>query len=422
LSLTWAPLAGSAYHAGQRTVLYAGALLAATMLLRDRSGVRAAEPALAAGALVVVGYGVSERLVPGLLHFQHSVTAEGRLEQPLTYWNAMGELAALGFVLSTRIAGDAARKPSLRILAAGGAVPLGLGLYLSFSRGALFACFAGLVALIVLAPNREQLRSIGLTVCAALLVVVSALPFAGVTSLSGSRSTREAQGAVVLVVLLLIVSGAAFLQRRWSLRAAPGALALPRRTPVIALGVICLTLTLAIVAGAKERSTRHLSVGTTRYATLQSNRYAYWRVAIRAFRAQPIRGVGAGGWAVWWLRYRTINEFAQDAHSLPLQTLAELGVVGLALLAAFLAGLAGAAKQAYLAAPALAAGPIAGITTYFVHSPLDWDWQMPALSLVALALAGAIIALAESPSAQSASAIRGASRRKTQTAIKQVAT
>ena len=44
---------------------------------------------------------------------------------------------------------------------------------------------------------------------------------------------------------------------------------------------------------------------------------------MRAFADEPLRGVGAGGWSVYWLRYRTVDEFAQDAHSLPLQTLAE---------------------------------------------------------------------------------------------------
>ena len=421
LSLTWAPIAGSAYHAGQRTILYAGALLAATVLLRGPAAARAAEPALAAGTLVVVGYGISERLLPGLLHFQQSVTAGGRLEQPLTYWNAMGELAAVGVVVAVRIAGDITRGRMLRALAAAGAVPLGLGLYLSFSRGALFACFSGLVVLIVLAPTREQLRAGLLTVCAGLLAVGAASPFKGVTSLIGSNSAREAEGAAVLGALLLIMLATALLQRSWASGEVPQKLKLPRGAPVIALALIAAALSLAIVIGAKERSRRPLSAGATRYTSLQSNRYAYWRVAMRAFRSEPIRGVGAGGWAVWWLRYRPLNEFAQDAHSLPVQTLAELGIIGLALLAAFLAALGWAAREAYRVAPAMAVGPIAGAATYFVHSPLDWDWQMPALTLVALGLAGVILALAESAAGQRTSGPRDASRWETHAPAGQLA-
>ena len=168
---------------------------------------------------------------------------------------------------------------------------------------------------------------------------------------------------------------------------------LPRRAPWIALVVICAGLALAIVAGAKEHSAQPLGGGGARLVSLQSNRYAYWRVALRAFGQQPVYGVGAGGWAVDWLRWRPFLEGAQDAHSLELQTLAELGIVGLALLAAFLAGVALAARDALRRAPAAAAGAVAAVVTYVAHSPLDWDWQMPAVTLVALVLAGALLAL-----------------------------
>ena len=67
---------------------------------------------------------------PGVLHFARSVSAEGRLEQPLTYWNAMGELAALGFVLATRVAGAVDRPAAVRLAATAAAAPLAMGLYL----------------------------------------------------------------------------------------------------------------------------------------------------------------------------------------------------------------------------------------------------------------------------------------------------
>src|SRR6185295_18209241 len=112
------PIAGSAWDAGQIAVLYLGAFVAAVTLLGDAAGRRAVEPALAAGTLVVVGYGLSDRLLPGLLTFQRSVTAEGRLEQPLTYWNAMGVVAAIGLVLVMRLAADTRRPSWMRTIAA----------------------------------------------------------------------------------------------------------------------------------------------------------------------------------------------------------------------------------------------------------------------------------------------------------------
>jgi hypothetical protein len=395
LSMTWAPLAGNAYHSGQIVVLYLGTLIAASLLLGDERTRALVEPALAAGVLIVIGYGLLGRLLPGIFHLARSVSAQGRLEQPLTYWNAMGELAAIGVVLVARIAGDGGRRAAVRLAAAAASVPLGVGLYISFSRGALFACAAGLVALIAVAGRREQAVSVLLVLAAAALGAIASAPFGVVTGLRGSIQTREHQGLIVLALLVVLMLVAAAAQRALLARVTPGALPMPRRTPLMAAAVICAGLALAIVVGAKETSAaaQQLSGGANRLVSLRSNRYDYWRVAVRAFAQQPLRGVGAGNWAVYWLRWRHFEDFAQDAHSLPLQTMAELGLVGLAGLVAFLAGIAGSARRALRLTPA-AAGPIAGFVAYIAHSPLDWDWEMPAVTLVALVLVGMLLAQA----------------------------
>jgi O-Antigen ligase len=422
LSITWAPIAGSAYHYGQIAFLYLGVLLAAALLLSAPRVMTLVEPALALGVLIVVGYGISERLLPGVLHFARSVSAEGRLEQPLTYWNAMGELAALGVVLCTSLAGNAIRPRALRAIAAAACAPLGLGLYLSFSRGSLFAAAAGLLTLVVIAARREQLQAAGVALGAAVLASLAAAPFHGVTSLTGSPATREAEGAITLVLLIVLGAIAALVELRLVARATTAPLRLPRRAALITVLAIVCGMALAVVVGAKEHSGAPLSAGATRFVSLQSNRYDYWRVALRAFDAEPLRGVGAGGWSVYWLRYRTVSEFAKDAHSLPLQTLAELGLVGVALLLAFLIGLGATATRALRRSPALASGPIAVLVAYLAHAPLDWDWEMPAVTLVVMVLGGELIALAGAGSApQSSSAMRGASRRKIQTANTQTA-
>jgi O-antigen ligase len=172
------------------------------------------------------------------------------------------------------------------------------------------------------------------------------------------------------------------------------AVGLPPHAPWIALGLVCAGLAAAIVLGAKETSKLPSGANAARLTTFQSDRYEYWRVALAAFTSEPLRGVGAGGWAVKWLELRRISAYAVDAHSWELQTLGELGLVGLALLIALVAGVVGAARRALARAPGLAVGPVAGLVVWLAHSPLDWDWQLPALTLVAVALAGMVLGLA----------------------------
>src|SRR3954449_10124813 len=159
LSEAWAPQAAPAEDALQRMLLYVAAFAAAAALLRHPLARRAAEPALALGTLLVIGYGLLDRLLPGIFDLRRSTVAEGRLEQPLTYWNAMGGLAAIGAVLCVRLAGDPQRPRAMRAAAAAGAVPLAVGIQLSYSRGALAAVGVGLLVLAILALTRAQLTA-----------------------------------------------------------------------------------------------------------------------------------------------------------------------------------------------------------------------------------------------------------------------
>jgi O-antigen ligase len=98
---------------------------------------------------------------------------------------------------------------------------------------------------------------------------------------------------------------------------------------------------------------------------------------------------------VRWLQKRKFSEAVLDAHSLYLETAAELGLPGLAALAALFAGLALAARRALRRDAALAAGLIAGVVAWAGQSAVDWLWEMPAVTLIALVLAGALVAAAE---------------------------
>jgi O-antigen ligase/polysaccharide polymerase Wzy-like membrane protein len=408
LSLLWTPIAGSTEDDLQRVLLYLAYLGAAAVLFRAVWVARLMEPLLAAGTLIVTGYALSERLAPDLVDLSESVTAGGRLEQPLTYWNASGALAALGMVLCVRMMGDPRRGAGLRIAAAAATVPLATGVYLSLSRGVLAALAVGLAVLVALAPDgRAQLRAASIAFVTSIPACVAAGALPAVRTLGESASTRRVEGLVMLVVLVALAALAALLARREARHLRPAGEPLHPHHRLLATAGVGLVLFGALLAAAAFESkpeSRNPAFGANpeRLQSLDSNRYSYWRVALDTFVDRPVQGIGSGAFVVEWLQHRDVDDPTREPHSLYLGTLAELGVVGFAAVVALLWGLAVAARRMWRADPALAAGPIAALVLWAAHAGIDWDWEMPALTLVALALAGALIAWSELPVAGSA--------------------
>ena len=148
---------------------------------------------------------------------------------------------------------------------------------------------------------------------------------------------------------------------------------------IVAGLVVALALVIgaaAVESGPRAGSPRD-GATAARFGSADSNRYAYWRVALDGFAERPLQGHGAGSFGVLWLRDRTVPEVVRDAHSIWLETAAELGLVGLALLAAFVGAVALAAARARRGDAAAVAGPAAALAAWAAHSALDWDWEMP---------------------------------------------
>jgi hypothetical protein len=415
ISISWAPLSEPATDSLVRLLLYLGALVAAVGLLRDRVALRAVEPALALGTVVVIGYGLAGRLLPDVISLNQSARALGRLEQPITYWNAEGALAALGLVLCARLAGTASRPDALRLLAAAACAPLGMGVYLSYSRGAIAAGLVGLAVLLAAAPSRSQLRAAGIALAAGVGGAIAGGIFPGVASLEGSVGERQVDGAIVLVGLgaLMVASGlaqalACRVERRAP--AEPGRLAIAPRLPAVA--AICVAVGLAglVVAGLSEQGDAgELSerTGISRLASADSRRYDYWRVGMDAIANNPLRGLGAGGFRTEWVRERPVREAVLEVHSLPLEMAIELGLPGLVGLALLVVGVGVAGRRSLRRHPELGPGACSALAVWGLHATIDWDWQLPAVTLPAIVLAGALIAASEwavaNPAAPSAS-------------------
>jgi hypothetical protein len=414
ISMAWSPVSSAAVDDTQRVLVYAGALIAAAAFVVPGRPARWLEPGLAGGAVIVVCYGLSERLLPWLVELDRSESAAGRLEQPLTYWNAVGLAAAIGIVLAARLAGDSSRDTRLRCAAAAAAAPLGAGVYLTFSRGSLVALMAGLGLLALLLPRRGQLVAIGIVLGAGVLSAVAVGVFPWVRGLEGGGS-HSVQGAIALALLFAIAAGAALLARRQASVSADTVddVVAPRRT-VLALAVAVVVLIGLAVAATNEArpELRKPATGATpsRLVSVDSNRYRYWKVALDVFAQHPIAGDGTGGFRVEWLKRRDVDESVVDAHSFVVETAAELGLVGLLFLALFVGGVAAAAREAHRASPDASAGATAVVAAWFTHSLLDWDWEMPAVTLAAIVCAGALIAAADRGAAVSPRRPRRAER------------
>ncbi|MFA9272178.1 MAG: O-antigen ligase family protein, partial [Baekduiaceae bacterium] len=400
IALDWAPVAESAVDDVQRGLLYLGVLVLSVATLGGAAR-RYVLPVHALGAIVVVGYGLVGRLAPWLIDVTQTASSAGRLEQPLTYWNAMGLLAAMGLTACVSLAGDPTRRAAMRGAALAAGPALVLGLWLSFSRGGIVAALAGLAAAALLAPGGAAVR-------AALAVVVLGVPpslmasaLDGVRAAEGGLSSRALEGALEIGILVLCCVLAAR-ARGWVAdgdgRGAPR-LRVQHAGVVVAGAVVVVLAALAVVVGLERGpgvGTPQTGATADRLASTDSNRYAYWRVALGAAEDDPLTGTGPGGFAVVWLRDRDIDEPVRDAHSLPIETLAELGLVGLLFLLAFAAAIGMGAVRARRTT-ALAAGPASVTLVWAIHACVDWDWEMPAVTIPALTAMGFLLALADGP-------------------------
>jgi len=359
---------GAATHAlpeVERAALYLSVVLAALLTIRA-STARAAAAGVLMGIVAVSCVGLVLLLLPERVE---ASTYEGRLLfQPLGYANASGILAAIGILLALGLAAHVESRSS-RALAATALVPLVAALALTESRGATAAMTVGLAAGLVLDPQRRRL---GLSAMLLFPLPLLAVWLAGRSHVSDVRATTELvarDGKLVagVVALLAAAQGACawrFLHDRY----------LSLRTGRACALAGCV---LAVVGAV------HVDAGAL------GDRPAYWRAAAADYRAHPLLGSGPGAFSGAWLQHRKVLVDTQNAHSLYLETLAEVGPVGLALLIAALTVplVVGARRRSALAATACSA-----YVAFLAHAALDWDWQLPAVTVAAFICAAVVLA------------------------------
>jgi hypothetical protein len=135
----------------------------------------------------------------------------------------------------------------------------------------------------------------------------------------------------------------------------------------------------------------------TRLVSTGGTREELWSSALHAFGSNPLLGIGPGTFDLWWSQHTSSRIVTRDAHSLYLETLAELGVPGFLMLLAFLgfalsAGLRGVRSAVRPAQIAAGTTMVAAFLVFAAQAGIDWMWESTAvavLGLAAITIAGA---------------------------------
>jgi hypothetical protein len=396
LSLLWTSSTPRTVLELERALAYLAMLFAAVVLVR-RSAYRSLLGGTWAAIVLVCTYALATRLFPERLGVFDPI-AGYRLSEPLGYWNALGIFACLGALLAL---GFAARADSVavRCVAAASLLVLLPTLYFTFSRASWIALGVGLASAILLDPRRLQLTAAALALAPApaLGVVLAfrsdALTRLGVTVENASREGHKLAGLLFALALLngLIALGFAHAERHLVISSRV------RQSYALVLAVVALIAVVASFArfGSPPTIVKrvHDSILKPAPDTRQDlnkrlfnlssrGRVTGWKVARHDAAEHPVLGSGAGTFELYWLEHRPSQMKIRDAHSLYLETLAELGPPGLAILCLALAlPVAGAIRARR---HALVPAALGAYVAYLLHAGVDWDWEMVAVTITAL--------------------------------------
>jgi O-Antigen ligase len=425
ISATWSISPYGALDAANRDLVYVAMFGLGLVAAGSGRFARHLVWVVLATMLVIVGAGLLSRVFPDLVSSPliGPPATRFRLNYPLSYWNAFGALAAAGTVLAFGLSADPRSRVWLRAVAAGAAVLMFVAMYLSLSRGAWLAMIVGgLVVAALTAYHGSLLWSLAIVGVASTVAVIRLQSYPALVDDPTKGIGQAAAGHRYGPQLLFLAVAAAAAQAVVAAgRGSPALMSAVRHTVrPLAIGAAVLVALFGIVAyglraGRLEgwsasrlddassfitrqwddflRPSTFTLQGTARLTSAKGSRSDLFGVAFDGFEASPLYGEGAGSFEYRWMRTRHVAEIVRNAHSLEFETLGELGLVGGALLLVFLVSMILAALRSRLRPGGLGRSQTAAVAgacaVWLVHSFVDWDWQMPALT-------GAIMVLAAS--------------------------
>ena len=415
LSAEWSGTPGRALIEFDRLLAYLFVLVLCSALAPREHRLSWALRSLALMIGVICVLSLITRLRPDI--YANEGSGFGRLDYPITYWNGLAVLAGIGGIAGLHLSASSREPWPVRVLAAPLPAIAACTIYLTLSRGGIVASIVGLALYLVLGFSRATPGALLAIVPSTLLVLVTAYDAELlVDDARFGTAAALAQGRDVATTILLSALGAfalralALLLDRVAARI-PGPGRLPPAARVgAATAAVAAVVGVALAAGAPAWAERQIDLfldpstapvsntdQRSRLTAITSNgRVEHWNVALDAWRSDRFKGTGAGTFQNAWNRERERDFQVNDAHSLYIETLGEMGVVGLALLATALSSLlAGLVVRLRGPDRPAAAAVLAVLGTWMVHAGVDWDWELVAVSIGVFGLAG--IALARAP-------------------------
>jgi hypothetical protein len=411
-SALWAHATARVLDAYDRLLLYVLALALFGALRYTRARMSWLMRALLAGMGAICVIGLISRVLPHTWPTTSNFFAN-RLNYPLTYWNAEGMVAAMALILGFHLTADPKEHWSVRALSAMLLPALGATLLLTFSRGSLGVAAVGFVAYCLLTRLHTLPTALLATVPPTAVAMKSAWDATALASVKATGPLAISQGRHVAIVVGLCMLAAGVLR----LALVPVDRQIARLGPVkhpprqkvrvgigLAVAVLALVFALALGAGGaahKEYSkfvngTNEAKVTQTRERLsdpANNGRLPLWTAALDIYRAHKLKGSGAGTYQQYYPQVREHALYVTDAHSLYLQSLAELGLVGGVLMVLVVGGiLVGLALRIRGPDRGIYAALFAVVLAWALHQILDWDWQMPAVTLPVFILAGLALA------------------------------
>ncbi|HET9214862.1 MAG TPA: O-antigen ligase family protein [Gaiellaceae bacterium] len=371
-------------------------------------GVRRLAAVLAAVLGAALGWALLGVAVP---RFFEDGDRIARLREPVGYWNALALLADAALVLALWLARG---RRSSRWLGALLGYAATLALLLTQSRAGVVAGIAVLVLWLALSDERVEdgLRLVVLT-GPALLVAGWAFTRPALVEDGAARSDRVADGRVFAGLALV---GAAVAVAAILLLPARRAVAEHRRRVLALVVTACAVVALAGLGALVASVGNPVSWASSQVSEGEcanepgrltelcaNNRLAWWDEALEIAAGRPLGGSGAGTFAIARLRYRDDATPVSQPHSVPLQLLADTGLVGLALGALVVVGAVVAVRRG-LRLASLGERPAAValaclLVAYGVHALVDYPLDFLAVTAPAAVALGALLALRRPPAA-----------------------